>query len=135
MGEVGAKAGKMVPPGVKFHPEHTWAKPDGATVLVGISDYAQGELGEIIFIELPQVGDSVTKGQQFGNAESVKTVSALFAPLSGQVVAVNGELADRPETVNAEPYGAGWLIRVKADDTAELAELLTQEAYEKLLHA
>ncbi len=134
MGEVGA-VGKAVPPAVKFHREHTWARPDGDTVLVGISDYAQGQLGEIIFIELPQVGDSVKKGQQFGNAESVKTVSALFAPLNGEVVALNADLADRPELVNAEPYGAGWMIRVKADDMAELAELLSPDAYQNILQA
>ncbi len=135
MGDVRTNAGKTVPQGVSFHPEHTWARPDGDSVLVGISDYAQGQLGEIIFIELPQVGDSVHKDRQFGNAESVKTVSALFAPLSGQVVAVNGDLTDRPETVNAEPYGDGWMIRVKAGDMADMAELLSPKAYEKFLQS
>jgi glycine cleavage system H protein len=131
----GTKAGKTIPPGLKFHPEHTWARLDGDTALVGISDFAQGQLGEVIFIELPQVGDTVKKGQPFGNAESVKTVSALYAPLSGRVAAVNADLGERPELVNAEPYGAGWMIRVEADDAAELAELLTPEAYRQILQS
>lgn len=124
---------KKFPDGLKYHPEHTWVRLDGDIAWVGISDYAQSELGEVIFIELPRVGGKVTKGQPFGNAESVKTVSALYAPVSGQVDAVNADLEDRPDLVNVSPYGDGWIIKIRTEKPEELAELLSAEAYTKTL--
>ena len=117
----------------RYTNEHEWARQDGDVVTVGITKYAQDSLGDVVFVELPQVGAEVTKGQPFGVVESTKAVSELFAPLSGQVAEVNGPLADAPETVNSDPHGEAWLVKIKPADPAEIEQLMTSDAYEKFL--
>jgi glycine cleavage system H protein len=118
-----------VPAELKYSEEHEWAKVEGSRVTIGITDFAQGELGDIVFVELPKVGDSVEFGEPFGSVESVKTVSELYAPVTGKVVAVNGGLEDAPENVNKAPYGDGWMIVVEIDDVSELDKLWSAEKY------
>lgn len=124
----------------KYTREHEWAMVEDAaarTVLVGITDYAQDELGDIVYFELPAVGAAVTAMQTLGEVESVKAVSDLFSPVTGTVAAVNPELADRPELVNEDPFGAGWIVRVTVADLAELDGLMTAaeyDAYTQSLH-
>ncbi|MDQ7096612.1 glycine cleavage system protein GcvH [Desulfosporosinus sp. PR] len=113
----------------RYDSEHAWARIKGDEVFIGISDFAQDQLGDIVFIELPSVGAVLKKGDVFGQAESVKSVSALYMPVSGEVVAVNENLADTPDTVNKDPYEEGWMIIVKPNDLSELDELLTSEDY------
>jgi len=115
--------------GLKFSKEHTWAAVDGDVASVGITDYAQKELGDVVFIELPAEGDSVTKSNSFGTIESVKAVSDLHAPLSGTVTEVNELLDDEPETVNASPYGDGWILKMKLSDASELDSMLSEDDY------
>jgi len=121
------------PDDVKYHPEHDWARIDGDTATLGITWYAQDSLGEIVHYEPPEVGASVAKDESYGEVESVKAVSDLIAPLSGEVLEVNGLLVDSPETVNENPYGEGWLIRVRLADPGEVDSLLDVETYRKLL--
>jgi glycine cleavage system H protein len=104
----------------RYSKEHEWAKVEGDTVVVGITDYAQDQLGDVVYVELPRVGDRVTQSQIFGVIESVKTASDLFSPVSGEVVEFNQSIADDPEQINDSPYGDGWLIKVKPDDDATL---------------
>jgi glycine cleavage system H protein len=113
----------------QYTSEHEWIKADGDEYLVGITAFAQDQLGDIVYVELPKVGDRVQAGQAFGVIESVKTASDLYAPVSGEVVAVNTELADQPQTVNDDPYTAGWMIRIKADDPSQLGALLSADQY------
>jgi glycine cleavage system H protein len=123
-----------VPADLKYTKEHEWAKVEGTDrVRVGITAYAQEQLGDVVFVELPKVGAKVSKMKAFGVVESVKAVSDLFAPLSGEVVEVNGELPKTPELVNQDPYGRGWMIVIKPSQTAERNELLSAADYEKLL--
>jgi len=122
-----------VPKDLKYTREHEWAKQEGGRVRVGITAYAQDQLGDVVFVELPKVGAKVTASKAFGVVESVKAVSDLFAPVSGEVVEVNAELAQKPETVNADPYGKGWMIVVKPSTKAEWDQLLTAEQYEEFL--
>jgi len=124
-----------VPAELKYTREHEWAKVEGDRARIGITDFAQEQLGDVVFVELPKVGALVTAMQSFGVVESVKAVSDLFAPLSGEVVEVNGELAKTPETVNADPYGQGWMIVVKYADARELDTLMSAAEYEKLIAA
>jgi len=124
-----------VPVDLKYTREHEWAKVEGDRARIGITDFAQEQLGDVVFVELPKVGARVTAMQSFGVVESVKAVSDLFAPLSGEVVEVNGELAKKPETVNADPYGQGWMIVVKYADARELDTLMSASEYEKLIAA
>ncbi|MEG6616682.1 glycine cleavage system protein GcvH [Peptococcaceae bacterium 1198_IL3148] len=114
---------------IRYFEEHTWAKVEGDTVIVGITDFAQDNLGDIIFIELPEEGVTFDKGEEFGQAESAKTTSALYMPVSGEIVSVNGELEDSPELVNNDPYQAGWLIVIKPNDISEVETLLTKDGY------
>jgi glycine cleavage system H protein len=109
---------------------HEWARNDDGTVRVGITDFAQDELGDVVFVELPDVGDTVTKGEEFGVIESIKAVSDLYAPVSGEVTAVNEELFDAPELVNEDAFGEGWMLEVDADDESELDDLLSAEEYQ-----
>lgn len=118
---------------ILYHKEHTWAKIEGEQVRVGISDYAQDQLGELIFIELPEVGAEFRQGEVFGQAESTKTVSDLHMPISGEVIAVNEDLENDPELVNNDPYGKGWIILVEPHDLKESDNLLTKEEYINLL--
>jgi len=122
-----------VPKDLKYTREHEWAKQEGERMRVGITDYAQEQLGDVVFVELPKVGVKVTAAKNFGVVESVKAVSDLFAPISGEVVEVNGELGQKPETVNQDPYGKGWMLVVKPSSKAEWDHLLTAQQYEELI--
>ncbi len=124
-----------VPVDLKYTREHEWAKVEGDRARIGITDFAQEQLGDVVFVELPKVGARVTAMQSFGVVESVKAVSDLFAPLSGEVVEVNGELAKKPEVMNADPYGQGWMIVVRYADAKELDTLMSAAEYEKLIAA
>jgi glycine cleavage system H protein len=117
------------PDDLKYTEDHEWAKLENDEVTIGICDYAQDQLGDVVFVELPQVGDTFDKGQEFGTVESVKAVSELFIPVGGEVAAVNGSLEDTPELVNSEPYTGGWMIKIKPADLADLDALLTKDAY------
>jgi len=117
------------PDDLKYTDDHEWSKLENDEVTIGICDYAQDQLGDVVFVELPQVGDTFDKGQEFGTVESVKAVSELFIPLGGEVTAVNESLEDTPELVNSEPYTGGWMIKIKPADMADLDALLTKDAY------
>ncbi|GGJ10241.1 glycine cleavage system H protein [Alicyclobacillus cellulosilyticus] len=119
-----------IPSNLKYSKEHEWVRVEGNRAVIGITDFAQSELGDIVFVDLPQAGSTVQAGSTFGSVESVKTVSDLFAPVSGRVVRVNESLADRPEQVNEDPYGSGWMIEVEMDDPTELDQLLDAEGYQ-----
>src|SRR6266480_2560112 len=121
----------MYPENYRYTKEHEWVEVKGDTGTVGITDHAQKELGDIVYVELPKVGDKFNAGQAFGNVESVKAVSELFLPVSGEVVEINEDVGSAPETVNADPYGAGWLIRIRLRDAAETADLLSSEEYDE----
>lgn len=118
-----------VPAHLKFTKDHEWVLIEGDVATVGITDYAQSELGEIVFVELPSEGDSIAREATFGTVEAVKAVSDLFMPVSGEVIAINEALADKPELVNEDAYGEGWMIRAKISNPAELENLLSPEAY------
>ncbi|WP_206830394.1 glycine cleavage system protein GcvH [Alicyclobacillus fructus] len=118
-----------IPEGLKYSREHEWVRVDGQRAYVGITDYAQDELGDIVYVELPEVGAQLKAGETFGTVESVKTVSDLYAPVSGRVVQVNEELANAPEKVNESPYDDAWMIVVEMDDPSELEALLDADAY------
>jgi glycine cleavage system H protein len=122
-----------VPKDLKYTREHEWAKQDGDRMRVGITAYAQEQLGDVVFVELPKVGAKVTASKNFGVVESVKAVSDLFAPISGEVVEVNAELAQKPEIVNQDPYGKGWMLVVKPSSKGDWDQLLTPEQYEELI--
>ena len=123
----------QVPKELRYTDQHEWLRQEGDVGSVGITDYAQHELGDIVFVELPRVGDRVSQGQVFGTVEAVKTVAELFAPVSGEVVAVNESLAEDAAQVNQDPYAAGWLIRVRIERPEELRQLMASEAYEKMI--
>lgn len=120
-----------VPDHLKYSEEHEWARVEGNRVTVGITDFAQSELGDIVFVELPKVGDTVEFGEPFGSVESVKTVSELYSPVTGKVVEVNGALEDSPESVNKSPYDEGWMIVVEVDDLSQLDKLWSAEKYKE----
>lgn len=122
-----------VPDGLQYTKDHEWVRREGDLVVVGITDFAQSELGDIVFVELPQKGATLTAGKEFGTVESVKAVSEIFAPVSGEVVAVNETLGDAPETVNNDPYDAGWILKIRPSKPDELTGLLTPAAYAKLI--
>ncbi|HZI13190.1 MAG TPA: glycine cleavage system protein GcvH [Myxococcus sp.] len=122
-----------VPNDLKYTKEHEWARVQGKTVVVGVTQHAQESLGDVVYVELPKVGASVTAGKQFGVIESTKAVSELYSPLTGTVVKVNDALTDNPSTVNTDPYGAGWIIEVEVADTRQLNELMDAAAYNDLL--
>ncbi|MFO7751344.1 MAG: glycine cleavage system protein GcvH [Desulfobacteraceae bacterium] len=122
-----------LPEDLKYSDDHEWARAEGETVTIGINDYAQDQLGEIVFVELPEVGDTFEKGKEFGTVESVKAVSDMLMPVSGEVVQVNQSLEDAPESVNNSPYGEGWIVKVKASDLSELDNLMDKAAYLEML--
>jgi glycine cleavage system H protein len=126
-------AAESYPEELKYHPEHDWAKVDGDTATIGITWYAQDALGELVHFEPPEPGSSVAKDESYGEVESVKAVSDLVSPLTGEVVEVNQEVADEPEKVNEDPYGEGWLIKVRLSDPSEVDGLLDVAAYKELL--
>lgn len=117
------------PNDLRYTHDHEWLRANGSTWRVGITQFAVEQLGDITLVDLPKEGDLVTKGQRFGTIESVKSVSDLYAPVSGKVTAVNGSLKDAPEQVNNEPYGAGWMIELEPTEKSELSELLSPDAY------
>ena len=121
------------PDDLKYTEDHEWSKLENGEVTIGICDYAQDQLGDVVFVELPQVGDAFEKGQEFGTVESVKAVSELFIPLGGEVTAINENLEDTPELVNSEPYTGGWMVKLKPADASELDGLMTKDAYLDLL--
>lgn len=121
------------PKELRYSEEHEWVKTEGEQVRIGITDFAQSELGDIVFVELPEVGDEVTADEPFGSVESVKTVSELYSPVSGKVVAVNEDLSDSPEFVNESPYEKAWMIVVELSDAGELDKLMTAEQYEEMV--
>ena len=121
-----------LPDDIRYTDEHEWARISGDTARIGVSDYAQDQLGDIVFVELPAVGDTIARGEVFGTLESVKAVSELYLPLSGEVVAVNTALTDAPELINQDPYAA-WIIEVRPTDAGEYNQLLTAAAYLDLL--
>ena len=118
------------PDDVKYHPEHDWARIDGDVATFGITWYAQDQLGEVVFVEPPEVGKSISKDEPYAEIESVKAVSDVLAPLSGEIVEVNAVLADSPEKINEDPYGDGWLVKVRLSDVSEVDDLLDRESYE-----
>ena len=122
-----------VPENLLYTDQHEWVLVEDDIVTVGITDYAQSELGDIVFLELPQMGTTVTKGDSFGTIEAVKAVSDLFAPLSGEVVEVNEALSETPELINQSPFDKGWIIKVRISDESEQEALLTPEAYKALI--
>lgn len=122
-----------LPKELKYTKEHEWIKVDGDEVTIGITDYAQGELGDIVYVEVDTEGDTLEKEEVFGTVEAVKTVSDLFMPLSGKVIAVNGDLEDSPESINKDAYGKGWMIKVKISDSSQLDDLLDADGYEALI--
>lgn len=119
------------PADLRYTPSHEWVRIEGDEAVVGISDFAQSELGDIVYVELPEVGRTLAKGEAFGVVESVKTVSDVYAPVAGEVTAVNSELEPHAETINRDPYGEGWIMRLRMSDPSEVESLLTAEAYEK----
>ena len=126
-------AAESYPDDLKYHREHDWARLDGDTATLGITWYAQDALGEIVHYEPPDVGSSLARDESYGEVESVKAVSDLVAPLSGEVVEVNQAVVEAPETINSDPYGKGWLVQVRLSDSGELDDLLDVQAYKQLL--
>ena len=121
------------PASFEYSQEHEWIGVEGATGTIGITDHAQSELGDVVFIELPAVGANFHKGEPFGSIESVKAVSELYAPVSGEVLEVHDELVDRPELINDDPHGEGWMIRMRVEQLAELDGLMSAERYQRFI--
>ena len=122
-----------LPENVRFTEDHEWARKEGGAIRVGIDDYAQDQLGDVVFVELPQVGDTFAKGDAFGSVESVKAVSELFMPVDGEISAINNNLEESPELVNTSPYEEGWMIDVKPEDPTQLDAMMTNDAYLEML--
>ena len=127
------RSGPQIPDNLSYTEEHEWISQDSDVCTVGITDYAQSELGDIVFVELPEVGDYIENGQVFGTVEAVKTVAELYAPAPGKVVEVNQTLEDMVEQINTDPYGAGWMIKIRTDNQEELEQLLSSQDYEDLV--
>jgi glycine cleavage system H protein len=123
------------PEDLKYHPDHDWARIEGDQATFGITWYAQDALGEVVFFDPPEVGASVAKDEAYAEVESVKAVSDVFAPLSGEIVEVNDGLADSPERVNQDPYGEGWMVKIRLSDTSEVDQLMDVNAYRELLQS
>ena len=124
-----------IPGNLKYTKDHEWIRSEGKEAYVGVTDYAQGELGDIVFIEIETEGEQLEKEEVFGTIEAVKTVSDLFMPVAGKVLEINQALEDAPDQVNKDPYGEGWLIKISMDDPSQLDDLLDAGAYEKLINA
>lgn len=124
-----------IPADLKYTQDHEWVRVEGDVAVVGITDFAQGELGDVVFVEIETEGEELAKGETFGTVEAVKTVSDLFMPVGGEVAEVNEALADDPELVNKDPYGEGWMIKLKMSDAAELSELMDAAAYKAMIEA
>jgi glycine cleavage system H protein len=121
------------PEDVRYTQDHEWAREEGGVVTVGITSYATEQLGDVVFVELPEVGKAVENGKTFGVVEAVKTVSDLFSPVGGEIVEINTALSDNPAIVNQDPYGAGWMVKIKLSNPAEFAALLSSADYEKVV--
>ncbi|HEX5798628.1 MAG TPA: glycine cleavage system protein GcvH [Gaiellaceae bacterium] len=126
-------AAESYPEGLKYHAEHDWARIEGDEAVLGITWFAQDALGELVHFEAPEVGSLITKDSSYGEVESVKAVSDVIAPLSGEILEVNAKVVEAPETVNDDPYGEGWLIRIRLSDSSEVDQLLDLHAYEQVL--
>jgi glycine cleavage system H protein len=124
-----------IPANLKYTKDHEWIKIDGGSAIVGVTDFAQGQLGDVVFIEIETQGETLAKEEVFGTIEAVKTVSDMFMPVAGEVLEVNPKLSDSPDVVNKDPYGDGWMIKIKMADPAQLNELLTPEQYKELINA
>ena len=126
-------AEETYPDDLRYHPEHDWARVEGEVATFGITWYAQDALGEVVFYEPPEAGKELTKDEAYAEVESVKAVSDVYAPLSGEVTEVNSELSENPEKINLDPYGEGWMVKVKLSDPSEADQLMDAEAYKKML--
>lgn len=122
-----------IPANLKYTKDHEWVKVEGNTATIGITDFAQGELGDIVYVEIETVGETVNQEDVFGTVEAVKTVSDLFMPISGEILEFNEALEQSPETVNKDPYGDGWMIKINITNTSELSSLLSADDYKKLI--
>lgn len=122
-----------IPAELKYTKDHEWARIEGEVATVGITDYAQSELGDIVYVELPEVGKKTKQADSFGTIEAVKAVSDLFAPLSGEIIEINHTLSDQPEVINKDPYGEGWLVKIKLSNKSEISKLLDKSKYEELI--
>jgi len=136
MTEAGEKINNMnIPDDLRYTKDHEWIRIEDDTAIVGITDYAQGELGDVVFIEVETQGEELDKGEVFGTIEAVKTVSDLFMPVGGEVIQVNEKLDDEPELINKDPYGEGWMIKLKYSDLSESEDLLSPEDYKKMIES
>jgi glycine cleavage system H protein len=124
-----------IPSELKYTPDHEWVRVEGQTAIIGITDFAQSELGDIVFVEIETVGETLQKDEVFGTVEAVKTVSDLFMPVSGEILELNDHIESAPETVNKDPYQSGWMIKVKMSDSSELNSLLSADQYKELIGA
>jgi len=122
-----------LPTDIKYTQEHEWVKLDDKVAIIGITDYAQGELGDIVFVELPLIDEHFDKGESFGTVEAVKTVSDLYMPLSGKIIEVNEKLEDQPELINSDPYNDGWVIKLQLDSAEDINNLIDSEKYKELI--
>ena len=122
-----------LPDNLRYDKEHEWVLVENGVATVGISDYAQDQLGDVVFVELPEVGATFSKGDEFGTVESVKAVSELYMPISGEITAINTDLEENPERVNISPYGTGWMIKIKPNDISEIDSLMDKPAYIEML--
>ncbi|HNR48628.1 MAG TPA: glycine cleavage system protein GcvH [Bacteroidia bacterium] len=123
------------PDNLKYTKEHEWIRVEGETGIVGVTDFAQGELGDIVYVDINTVGESVAKDAVYGTVEAVKTVSDLFMPVDGEVLEVNGALQDKPDAVNSDPYGEGWMVKIKITNKSQLDELMSADAYKQMIGA
>jgi glycine cleavage system H protein len=123
----------VYPADLKYDKEHEWVRIEGDVAVVGISDFAQDQLGEVVYVDLPSVGDDAVAGDTFGEIESVKSVSELFAPVSGTITEVNVDLSSSPETINSDPYGAGWMIKIAMSDASQLGDMMSADDYESFV--
>ena len=124
-----------VPEDLHYSKDHEWVRVEGDVAIIGITDYAQNSLGDVVYVELPKPGDEFSTSESFGSVESVKAVSEVFTPVAGEIVAINETLADEPETVNSDPYGSGWMIRIRMSNPGEVESLLTAAEYEDFTKA
>ncbi len=124
-----------IPKDLKYTKDHEWIKVDGENALIGITDYAQGELGDIVFVEIETLGEKVAQGEVFGTIEAVKTVSDLFMPVSGEVIEINSALEDSPDLINSDPFVDGWIIKINVNDLSELESLLDADQYSELINS
>ena len=124
-----------VPANLKYTKDHEWIKVEGSNAVIGVTDFAQGQLGDVVFIEIETQGETLAKEEVFGTIEAVKTVSDMFMPVAGEILEVNPKLTDSPDAVNKDPYGDGWMVKIKITEPAQLNELLTPEQYKELINA